>query len=544
MNPPAIHQLVADLLIVLAAGFASGVLCKRLRISLLVGYLVVGAIIGEGGIGLVSQQSHELDYLARAGALLLLFSVGIEFSLDELRRMSYYFLLGGSTQMLLVAIPLMGIGLLSGVSWNVAILVSTAAALSSTVLVFKALAEWGQAATAHGRRAIGILLFQDVALVPLMLLVPLLTGQGDAPTWGALATLAAKSLLFIVAVIGLRYAISHVLIPFMADMRSVELLVLFSLSTLGASCYGAYRLDLPPAIGALAAGLLLSGNRISQQIDTVVLPFRETFAAVFFVTLGTLLQPVVFLKEPWLLTAALVGTLALKSAAACIALRLTGLSWRSALGMGLGLAQLGEFSFLLIAEGFSEGVVRSEDYNRVLFIALGTLIVTPLLLKFGLRWTDGAQAFSVEQKAASTSDRAIERALVIGMGPAGRQITSRLETGGVDVGVIDLSPINVHQFSQQGFHAIAGDARDPEILQRAKLSERHLVVVCVADDRIARQIVLTLRATNRELVILVRCRYQANLSVIQNAGADTVISEEQEAAGALLRSCESLLRRG
>ena len=173
---------IVDLLIVLAAGLVSGIVCKRIGVSLLAGYLIVGAVIGNSVLGLVSQENHELEYLARAGALFLLFSVGIEFSLEELVRLSRYFLVGGAVQMLAVALPLSAICLAFGMPWNGAILAGFAGALSSTVLVFKGLAEWGQTASPHGRRAIGILLFQDVALVPLMLLIPLLTEAGTPPS--------------------------------------------------------------------------------------------------------------------------------------------------------------------------------------------------------------------------------------------------------------------------------------------------------------------------------------------------------------------------
>ncbi len=215
----------------------------------------------------------------------MLFSIGIEFSLEELVRSNRYILIGGSVQMVLVAVPLTLTCMAFGMTWNAAVLAGSAGALSSTILVFKALAEWGQTATPHGRRAVGILLFQDVALVPLMLLVPLLTKTGQPPSIATFAMLAGKSLIFVAGVVLLRQWIRRWGAPILAQMRSVELVVLFALSLLGGACWAAFRLGLPPAIGALAAGIMLSGNRLSKQVDTIVLPFRETFAAVFFVTL-------------------------------------------------------------------------------------------------------------------------------------------------------------------------------------------------------------------------------------------------------------------
>lgn len=535
-------NIAPDLLIVLAAGLLAGAVCKRMGVSLLVGYLVVGALIGDGVLGFVSQESHELEYLARGGALLMLFAVGIEFSLEELVRLSRYILLGGTVQMVLVAAPLTAVCMGFGMTWNAAILAGSAGALSSTVLVFKALAEWGQTASPHGRRAIGILLFQDIALVPLLLLVPLITQQGEAPTITAYALLAGKSLIFVAGVLAVRHTVGRWFVPALASLRSVELVVLFALCILGGVCWGAYQLGLPPAVGALAAGIMLSGNRLSKQIDTIVLPFRESFAAIFFVTLGTLLNPWLILDEPLLLTAGLLGILVLKSGAAAVALKLVGLNWKSSLGMGLGLAQMGEFSFLLLAIGVGQGLIKGADYNRMLFVAMGTLILTPQLLKFGLRWTVGIHSEHDAGDHDGLAEQNAQHAIVVGLGPIGRQVASRLEIMGVDVCLVDQSPINLHAFAQQGFATVTGDASDPQVFQRAHAARCELVVVSVPDDEATSQIIRALRTLNSTAHVVVRVRYVGNINRARKAGADAVISEEAEASNALLRWCEQFVR--
>ncbi len=536
-----ITRLIVDLLIVLTAGLVAGAISKRLEVSLLVGYLLVGALIGDGTLGWVTQENRELEYLARGGALLMLFAVGIEFSLEELVRLRRFFLVGGAAQMLLVAIPLTMTCLASGMSTDASILAGSAGALSSTVLVFKSLAEWGETASRHGRRAIAILLFQDVALVPLMLLIPLLT-TGRAPTAAGYSVLVAKSIAFVAATLLLRWLIRRWVVSNLTQLRSVELVILFALSLLGGACWGAYSLGLPPAIGALAAGIMLSGNRLSRQIDTIVLPFRETFAAVFFVTLGTLLHPGELLEEPLLLILGLVGMLALKSIAAAIALRLVGLTWPTAMGMGLGLAQLGEFSFLVVAEGVAHDLISAENYNRMLFVGIGTLILTPQLLKVGLRWTgDAADDHREEIDDLLDHEEAISHALVVGVGTIGRQVASRLEIMGADVCLVDLSPINLHAYAQQGFHTVAGDARDDGVLRRARAERCKLVVVALANDELTRRVVALLRELNPRAVILARCHYLASSDALVKAGATTVVSEEAQTANALLRECENHL---
>jgi len=543
MEPQFVARLVADLVIILSAGLAAGIVCRRLGVSVLVGYLVAGTLVGGGALGLTSEKSHELHYLAEAGALLLLFSIGIEFSLDELARLKRYFLLGGSAQMVLVGVPATLVSHALGLAWAAAILVGSAAALSSTVLVFKALEEWGQVATPHGRRATGILLFQDVALVPLMLLVPLLTGAESRPGWEAWAVLAANSVLFVLAVVVVRWLLARWIVPLLAAMRSRELVILFTMAGLGGASLAAYGIGLPPALGAFAAGLILSGNRLTAQVDALILPFRETFAAVFFVGLGTLMRFDVLVERPLLAAAALGGVLVLKTAAAAAALRMVGLAWRAALAMGLGLSQMGELSFMLLSAGVGRGVVAQSTYELMLFVALGTLIATPQLVKFGLRTTGsgpGDEAPSRDRPGRPTAP--IQHAVIIGLGPVGRQIASRLETTGVNVCLVDLNPINLYPFAQQGFRTVTGNAANRETLQRAEVEACSLVVMTVPDDRTARQIVATIRTINRGCTILVRCRYVLNRAAIEKAGATAVMAEEEEASGALLRLLEDVPR--
>ncbi len=538
MELPEVGEFVKDILIILGAGLVAGIICRKLKLSLLIGYLVVGSVIGVGGLNWIPADDHQLELLAETGALFLLFAVGIEFSRSELARLGKYLISAGPCQMLAVAVPLTLVARGMGMEWNAAILAGCAGALSSTVLVFRALIEIGQTATPHGLRALGILLFQDIALVPLLLLVPLLIGGGEPPTVYDYMELGLKSALFITMVLVMRSLLQRFVIGMMADLRSVEIVVLFALCVLGGTCWGAYQLGLPPAIGALAAGVSLSGTRLTKQIDTILLPYRETFAAVFFVTLGTLLRPAEFLNEPLLLTLGLLGMLALKALGAAIALRVSGLSWKASLGMGLGLAQLGEFSFLLVSKGVSEGIISHEDYNRMLFIALGTLTLTPLLLKLGLRWTSTSEMVASEMGRVSIVRGDKRRAVVIGIGPIGRQLANRLSNLGIELVLVDLSPINLHPFAQQGISTLAGDARDANVLEKAQLDLCGLVVVAIPTDDLALQVLRNVRKLNRKVTILVRCRFEASIGQLLSAGATQVVSEEQEASGPLLRWCE------
>ena len=532
-------DLIYDLLIILASGLLAGLICRRLQISVLVGYLVVGAIIGQGGLAWVIDDKHFIEHIGEAGVFLLLFTIGLEFSLEELASLGKKLLIGGSAQMLLVALPVIVALSLVGKSWQSAVLIAAAIAFSSTILVFKALSDSGHSSRPHGRRAIGILLFQDVALIPLLLLIPLLTSTGDTAGASDYLKLAVTSALFVLAVVALQRVMSRWIMPFGARFQSPDLLILFVLVSLGGMTLAAHELGLPAVVGAFAAGLVFSGNRWSHQIDALLLPFRETFTAIFFVSIGLLFQLDTFWNAPLLMLSLLAALVVLKAAAATAALWLTGLRGWSAIGMGIGLAHVGEFALLLVAQGTSSGILTALDQQRIIGLAIGSLILTPMLMKLGLRWTDASGDVDDTTSQLHAQLQSEQQALVVGAGMIGRQVASQLETLGKDVCVVDLSPINLHPFALQGFRTVAGDARDSQLLEHAGAADASLTVVCVPDDDAAIGIVRMVRAANRDGYILARCRYLERSKALVSAGADQVVSEEAVTRDALL----SLLKR-
>lgn len=384
--------------------------------------------------------------------------------------------------------------------------------------------------------------------MPLVLLVPLLAGGGDGPGWRDWAALAVNSVVFLAGVGVAQLAVRHAAVPLLARLRSTELVVLFTLVLLGGACLVASRLGLPAALGALAAGIVLSRNRLTAQIDALILPYREAFAAVFFVSLGTLVRREALLGAPWFSAEGLLGTVAmlaavvlLKSSAAAAAFRAIGLQWRAALGMGAGLVPIGEFSFLLLSVALRSNVLSHTQYDRAILIALGTLILSPVLLRHGLRRADRWLDRELGAAAPPPSGRhEVAHAVVIGAGPIGSRVASHFETLGIDVCIVDLSPVNLHPFAQQGFHTVAGDAQQRETLGRAGTPRADLAVITVPRDDVARQIVGAVRAVNPHCPIVVRCRFQANRAGLLAAGANAVIAEESEASMALIRILEGV----
>lgn len=530
-------EFIDDLLIILTTGLCAGILCRRGNITPLMGYLAVGVLIGPTVLGWVKSEQEEIEHLAELGVFFLLFSIGLELSLDELKRMGRFLATGGPLQLLLTAGPVAGLLIWAGWSIPAAILIASALGFSSTVLVFKALGEMGQTNTELGRRAIAILLFQDAALVPLLLCVPLLAGTGDTAGVGQWLRLGLSSVLFLGATFGLRLLLTRTIIPRITRHRSPDLVVLLTLTILGAVTLAAHRMGLPPAIGAFAAGLAFGGNRWSEQIDSLILPFREAFSAVFFVSLGLLVNLVDIIREPVIAVSGIVILMAIKWLAATIAYRATGISWRKSIAPSLGLAHVGEFAFVLILLAASSGVITGDQRQQVLAIAGGTLLLSPVLIRFGFGRTDNSTPASDDShtkiRISDFDDRRL--AIVIGMGPVGRAVVSRMETLGHEICAIDINPLNLQAFNQFGIPTVTGDAETPEVLMSAGVERAQIAIVCVPVDEVAERTARAIRKMNRSIRIVVRCRYARNADEMRKAGADFVFSEEAYAAIELVR---------
>jgi CPA2 family monovalent cation:H+ antiporter-2 len=233
--------------------------------------------------------------------------------------------------------------------------------------------------------------------------------------------------------------------------------------------------------------------------------------------------------------------LVLKTSAAAIALRVARLPWKSAVGMGLGLAQVGEFAFVLLMAGTSQGVIKATSYDLMMFVAVVSLIVTPQLLRIGLRLAERSPVVEHEIAIRPTSNHdRIRRAAVVGIGPVGAQFASQLETIGYDVCLVDISPVNLHPFAQQGFRTVVGDGSDPSVLRRADAANCGLVAITMPADDAAVQTVAAVRRLNPKATILVRCRFQATASKLRAVGATDVFSDEAATAGKFLAYFEGL----
>ena len=523
---------IPQLIVILLVGFLAGTICRVCRIPMLPGYVLAGAIIGPSGFSLIGP-GDQIESLAEIGVVFLLFAIGIELSLEELRHSWREFLSIGTIQVGLCFLVVAILCQLFGIKLGAAIVVAMSVAMSSTVIVFRALTEWGYTTHPAGRRAIGILLFQDAAILPVMMWMAASERHTSTTISSAISSILLAVPL-ILAIPILRLIVARWIIPRLGRLRSTEIAVLFALLILTTFGYVSHLMNLPVALGALAAGITLNGNRMTKQLDALALPFRETFGAIFFISLGAYLD----LHELREITG---GTLILcvlclvaKAVSLGLALRWSGLPWRSAVGLGATLFQMGELSFLLLWNGRQTGIISGGLYNALMLAAIATLMATPVLVYWGFRMIRGSvQDGQPDHKAEE--DTELRKVVLIGAGPMGGHIAAYLETLGMDVCLIDQSPLNLQPFAQQGFRTICGDGREPDVLQRAEIRDAAMVVVCVPDDGVAIAIVKVARQFNPRAMIIARCRYQSHRSALELAGANYIIVEEIEAAWAVQR---------
>lgn len=589
------NNLVFNLLIILGAGLLAGIISKRLNIPMVIGYLLAGALIGPGGFKLFIREAEEeaskaavvqtedraaatedftasdpdtpvtsertavdariaamisqneiLDELADLGALFLLFTIGIHFTPSDIVKNRKFLFLGGPVQMLLVIVPLALVAYKLSGDWRTGLLIGFAASLSSTVLVFKSLTEFGQSSSPYGKRAVSILLFQDIATAPILLVIPLLfpVGGGTGSVAQTFLLMGGKALFFVVLIAGIRLLFTTKGISMISQLKSVEIMVLFTVFLLFGVCAVADRLQLPEAIGAFATGVALSENRLTSQIGALVTPFRETFSAIFFVTLGALFDPQILINHPAPTLGILCGLLLLKLIAGAVAFKVIGLSVVPSLAMGLGISQLGELSFIIL----QQGPFRAEHpqlYQQILFAALTSIILTPFFLKLAMNVVKKRPIVEnvpvSEPESLLPEGEAKHRGIVVGLGPIGKQVTQFLAGSGVELTLIDTNPGNFQDLAQLGFQTIVGDASEMRTLKLAGVGQAHLVVITIPNDVFATDTIRAIRQLRGDCTIVARCRYKTFVAELERAGADMVVCEEDEAGQRLIERMGALL---
>ncbi|QUV83680.1 monovalent cation:proton antiporter family protein [Chloracidobacterium aggregatum] len=523
--------VLRDIVLLLLASLPIVFVCGRLRLPTIIGYMLTGVVIGPSGLGVIGDV-HAVETLAEIGVVLLLFTIGLEFSLEKLLAMQRVVFLGGGMQ---VGVTIVAAMLLAhwgvGLAWPSAIFVGFLVALSSTAIVLKTYVDRAESDTPHGRMAIGILLFQDLCIVPMMLFLPLLSGQRTANLWYILKTLglAAGSVLLIML---LARRVFPFLLQWLVTLRSREVFVSFAVLACLGTAWLTSQAGLSLALGAFIAGVVLSESEYSHQIVADILPFRDIFNGIFFVSIGMLLSLEV-LTTTWPVVLGLVALIVVgKTLLAFAAVKALGRTPRVALMAALGIAQIGEFSFVLLKVGAEAGLLEGAAYQTFLAASILTMLATPFLI--GLAPALGYQAGRWTGIADTPDAGAAElppvsgHVIIAGYGLNGRNLARVLRAAGIPYRIIELNIESIRAGRKQGEPILYGDGTRREVLHAARIEAARVLVVAISDATATRRIAALAREMNPNLHIIVRTRFVSEMNGLYALGVQQVIPEEFE----------------
>jgi CPA2 family monovalent cation:H+ antiporter-2 len=537
---------LGDVLILLLLAVGAVVLLRRLGVTPILGYLLVGVLAGPHGLGLVPEHAG-MHVLAEVGVAFLLFAIGLEFSLPQLLSMRRVVLGLGAAQVLPSAL-LIGLAVWAlGLSPQSALIVGGALAMSSTAIVMKQLVEQLELHSRHGRAAVGILLFQDLAVVPLLVLIPLLAADGEAGLALPLLLALAKGAAVLVAMLVLGRWVLRPLFHAVASGHSAELFTLAVLLVSLASAWTTHALGLSLALGAFLAGMMLSETEFRHQVETDIRPFRDVLMGLFFVTVGMRLD-VSVLPAVWGQVLLLLALLTLGKAAIIVMVaRVARYPAGVAIRTGLVLAQGGEFGFALLALALSNDLLDARESAAVLSAVVLSMALAPVLIRYNARIADaltgggGQRAREREAQRVSEATRGLDgHVIVCGFGRVGQNLGRMLREQGLDYVALDLDPGLVREAWEAGEPVFFGDSTHAELLEAAGLMRAAALVVSVDDPHAAERILTAVRARREDLPLLVRAHDDADLDRLEEMGATEVVPEALETS---LMLAEHLLPR-
>ena len=527
--------VLRDLSIVLAIATAVALLFSKLRLSVVPAFLVAGAFMGPSGAGLVTEI-RMVETLAEFGVALFLFTVGLDFAVSNLGKMQRQVLWAGGAQVA-ATIALSVIGLkIFGLDAPVAIFAGFLLSLSSTAIVLKVYADRLETDSGHGRISFGILLIQDMAAIPMMLLIPSLheweAGHSPEVLFTLLKAAGGVAGILLLA----RFLIPRLLRE-VVRINSREILALTVLMVVLGTAFLASTWGLPLGMGTFLAGMVISESDYVHEIAAQILPFRDVFNGVSYVSVGMLLNLSFLAGNLPVILLMVAGVVLMKAVSAGAAVRLLGYPWRVTVITAIGLAQIGEFSFLLLSQGARESLVTFAEYQYLLAITILTMMATPFLMgaapwaagsfvRHGIR-EDEPEEPGEESPGAARIDNHV---IIAGYGMNGKNLARVLRSTHVPYVIVDLNDSLVREGREAGEPIFYGDVNNPEILDRVGVSRARMLVLAISDPMATRRAVAVARRASPRLVILVRTRYVADVEDLIALGANAVIPEEFETA--------------
>lgn len=526
-------SLLLEVVLLLGGCFVFGAVCSWLKQSPIVGYLAAGMLLGGPGSLHVVRSERELEAIAELGVALLLFSLGLEFSWRKLIALGTKTLCSGAVQVALTSMLAAVVAGLFGLGAKEAIAVGAIVSLSSTAIVLRVLIDRGDIDSLHARQSVAILLVQDMAVVPLAILMSLLAEGGSV---GEVALLVGKILALAIALIGTLYVVLNqlavrVLRALSFDHNRELTVVLAIVLGLGAS-WAAHALNLSPSLGAFIAGMFLGSSPFAVQLRADVASLRTVLLTLFFGAVGLVADPLWILSHIPLVLSVATLIIVLKAGVIWGILRVAGQTTSVACATGLCLGQVGEFAFVLASSGRSGGVISNELHLTLVSATIASMFVTPYLVSFAPQ--AGNCLARRRQKAASSSatetksEHAPLDVVIIGFGPAGQAVGRSLAGKSRRVLVLDINPQGVALAESLGFEGHIGDGTQFEVLEHAHVATARMIVITVPSLSGAMHTLQCIKQMAPDSHVVVRSRYQRHFIDFEHAGANAVIGDEEQ----------------
>lgn len=506
----------------------------RLRLPSILGFLITGLLLGPYGLGLV-QTVREVEILAEIGVVLLLFTIGIEFSLSNFQRIMRSILVAGTFQFAVTTTVVFMVALAFGVAGKKALFLGFLAVLSSTAIVFKLLQERAELGSPQGMISAAILIFQDLMVVPLILIVPYLADSPVSEGGSIWITLAKAVGLVAVLLASAKWIIPKILY-FTVKTRSRELFLLLITVICMATAWLTHAAGLSPALGAFMAGLIISASEYSHEAIGNIIPFKDIFTGLFFVSVGMLVDVRVVMQFPALIPAVIVGILLIKALIAGASVLILGYPIRTAVLTGLFISQVGEFPFILAKIGLENNIIAGLEYQLFLIVVVATMALTPFMMMAApkIAGTIVKLPFFSTHKAHEISGADTEakkyngHLIIVGYGINGKNVARAARFAGIEYVIIEMNADTVKREKEAGENIFFGDATHEAVLEHAGIHQAKVMVVAIADHAATLRITKIARGINPDIYIIIRTRFFQDVQAIYSLGANEVIPEEYE----------------
>jgi len=526
--------LLKDIVIIFVLSVAVLFLFHRLRAPTIVGFLLTGILAGPQGLGLV-EASEQVAVLAEIGVVLLLFSVGIEVSLKDLLKMKKYVLVGGSVQVILTILVVYAILSMIQVPSGEALMLGFLISLSSTAIVLRIIQKKEQFDSIYGRTTLSILIFQDLAVVPMMLIVPMLPGAMQTMQQSPWLILAKILGMIALVILSAKWIVPQILYH-VAKTGDRELFLLSIVAICLSVAWISSLAGLSLGLGAFFAGLIISESPYSHQAFGNVMPLRDAFTSFFFISIGMLLDLNYLLQNPVYIILVAAAVMALKATIVGFSVSILGMPLRISVLVGLALCQIGEFSFILSKAGFDSGIISTDFYQLFLDVAVLTMGSTSILMAVSPRVADGFLRLPIPHRLRNrTMPLAVARdpqwkdhLVIIGYGVNGSNVALSARSEGIPFVIVEMDPEIVMREEKKGEPIHFGDATQEAVLQYVGIKSARVAAIAISDPAATRRITELARRMNPNLFIIVRTRYLQEMNPLKRLGADEVIPEEYE----------------